>query len=501
VQWKLAAHGSAPENTGAPDRFAVKRFGSKSRLVWPNGACGVTGLVASWGRFAAIIEQDAIVVIDGDRKDVARVELPGFPIVPDGARTANGTLWLTSARGALAIPLADLEELAEPRTAEITIATWHPHRNAFARVPAKVVWVVGDECLINLQGPPVVQVRLDHAKFGLEKGMEIAFVDELWPGRFAYLDVPGRPRQTLSAPAPLVKLVATSARVEPIDPAEGATAIIARRGEYVPLIAELAANPDDELARGVLLDALADAGEPCAATFALLRADKKVSAHHRRAALGPLAHFLHLVKFQRGLPWSGTLIEDPPLDADAVAAFLGDLRVAMLETIRIGKGPETLYRELVASRELVCLRRVDAVDHLVLGDLRDAHAGRLRQLFGVPWTNGLAMSLLVDPAFDSVGEVELVAEATHPRGRLSNLVDGLGALSHVPRRVTFATRTINEARPIAQIVFPVFLDLGLEALVFPEVTIERVDGRAVVHDTAGPNGIADLARAAFPSAS
>ncbi|HET9988327.1 MAG TPA: hypothetical protein VFQ65_07400, partial [Kofleriaceae bacterium] len=370
--------------------------------------------------------------------------------------------------------------------------------NAFARVPAKVVWVTGDEALVNIQEPRVRQIRIDANAFGLEKGMQIAFVDELWPGTFSSLDVPGRARQTVQAPQALRIASARSVRRMPRDPAAGAWESIARTGPSIALLEQLASSPDDELAREVLLDALGDAGEPCAATFALIRAGKRVSAEEREAALGPLVHFLTGIKFHAGLPVSGTLVTHPPDDARATAAFLGDLRLAMMETVRIGKGPERLYRDLIGSPSLVGLRRADGSSHWLLQELRDRRAGQLTHLYGVPYTNKLAVAFLPAPAFASVRHIELVVRGSNVAKRVRDLLDELGELAAHERHIVFVSPRQNDARIVAQIVIPAFAELGLASFTIGGVTLARTDmGTRVQTEDHAVQPIVDLARATF----
>jgi len=291
-----------------PDGFEEKTFGKVGRLVWFHGACAIAGPIAYWKRSAVMVTGGALTVVEADRADVAVITVEHVA----GARsigTHANELWIELAEGILAIPLGDVEKLARDAPAEtsITVSTWHPHRNAFARVPAKVAWVMGNEALVNIHETRGRQIRLDAGKFGLVKGMEIAFVDQLWPGAYTSIDVPGKPRQTVQPVQPLRVASARTERMTPRDPAAGAWDSIPRTGASIALVEQLAANPGDDHAREVLLDVLADAGEPCAATFALLRAGKHVAAADRDAALGPLIHFLTNIKFREGLPASGSV--------------------------------------------------------------------------------------------------------------------------------------------------------------------------------------------------
>ncbi|MEO6774912.1 MAG: hypothetical protein ABI467_18230 [Kofleriaceae bacterium] len=502
MEWKLAAHGSAPANEGRPDGFEEQTFGQAKRLVWARGASAIVGPIAYWKRFAVMAANHTLTVVDADRPDAVAITVDHVVDVRAIGSHA-GALWLELAAGILAVPLADLERLAREAPAEtsITVATWHPHRNAFARVPAKVVWVSGHDALVNIQEPRVRQIHLDASVFGLDKGMHLAFVDQLWPGAYTAVDVPGQPRRTVQAPAPLRTATASAVRIVPRDPAAGAWDSIARTGPVLALVEQIAAAPDDAVARAVLLDALGDAGEPCAATFALLGAGKRVSAQDRAAALGPLVHFLADLKLHGGLPASGTLVAEPPADPAATAAFLGDVRLAMLHTVRIGKGPEPLYRALVGSPGLVGLRRADGSTHALLQELRDRRAGQLTHLFGVPYTNKLALSYLSAPAFASVRHLELVVRGRNVARRARDVVDELATFAGPERHVAFVTPRTGDAELLARRVIPSFRALGLASVAIGGVTLARTpDGIAVRVEPDAEPVIAELARARFERA-
>lgn len=287
----------------------------------------------------------------------------------------------------------------------------------------------------------------------------------------------------------------------PPDPAAGSgrrrVGLDPRTSRTVALVAQLAASPDDESARDILLDALADAGAPCAATFALLRAGKRVSNEDRDAALGPLVHFLTDIQLRGGLPATASVIANPPDEAAAIAAFLADLRLAMLDTIRLKHGPEALYCNIVGSPNLVGLRRADGSSHEILKVLRDRRAGQLTHLHRVSFTNKLAMSLVADPAFASVRNLELVCHGNNVAQRAKNLLDELAALAEHERHITFDAYP-RDAELVAKLVVPAFRELGLASFKLSGLTLERTaDGvKASVADSTAL-AIANLARATF----
>jgi hypothetical protein len=498
VDWKLAAYGPVPTNDGRPDGFETQQFGQGVRLVWEHGACAIVGAIAYWKRFAVMVTGRTLTMVDADRPDAVEI---GTEHVTGarGARTHGDQLCVLVRDGILAIPFADLELIARDAPAErsITVETWYPLRDKAARVPAKVVWLQSDKALINIQESPVRQIQLDARTYGLATGMDLAFVDQLGPASYLWIDVPGQPRQSLYDPPSPQTGTASSRRIQPRDPAAGAWDSIPRTARSVALIEQLAANPDDESARDILIDALADAGEPCAATFALLRAGKRVSTEERDAALGPLVHFLTDIELRSGLPASASLLNQPPDEAAAIAAFVMDLRLAMLHTLRLKRGPEPLYCKIIGSPNLVGLRRADGSSHPILEELRDRRAGQLTHLYGVSYTNKLAMSLVSDPAFASVRYLELVCRGNNVARRAVNLLDELAALTEHERHITFDAYP-RDAEIIAKLVVPAFRELGLASFKISGLTVERTaEGlKASVADSTAL-AIANLARETF----
>ena len=498
MNWKLAAYGTVPVNDGRPDGFEEKKFGQGVRLVWEHGACAIVGAIAYWKRFAVMVTGRTLTVVAADRPDVVEIGTDHIGGAR-GARSHGDQLCVLVRDGILAIPFADLEVLARDAPAErsITVETWYPLRNKAARVPAKVVWLASDNALINIQESPVRQIQLDARTYGLEKGMDLAFVDQLGPGSYMWIDVPGRPRQGLSDPPSPQTSTAWCRRIQPRDPAAGAWDSIPRTARSVALIEQLAASPDDESARDILIDALADAGEPCAATFALLRAGKRVSNEERDAALGPLVHFLTDIELRGGLPASASLLNQPPDEPAAIAAFVMDLRLAMLETLRLKRGPEPLYCKIIGSPNLVGLRRADGSSHAILEELRDRRGGQLSHLYNVSYTNKLAMSLVSDPAFASVRHLELVCRGNNVARRAVNLLDELAALTEHERHITFDAYP-RDAEIVAKLVVPAFRELGLASFKITGLTLERTATgvKANIADST-PLVIANLARATF----
>jgi hypothetical protein len=487
VKWTFASHARAvARHPVDPGRFETSELATKVRLAWPHGACAVSKAahVGYWVDHAVVVEMTTLTVICADREEVTRLQLDGLALAPIRVEAGDGELAIESLTGVMRIPLAWLEQLS-PGDITFTVETTYPLRDPSVRVAGRVVWLLAEDALISVRRK---QLRLDHRQYGLEKGMDIAFGDELWPGAFAYLDVPGKPRQTLIERLSPYRATGRVTRVRPRDPIETtkvSLSYFARRDELAGLLDQLAANPEDDTTRGVIIDLLADAGEACADVFALLRAGAKVSVPKQRAALGPLNHFM-TVKFERGLPWTATLIKKPPDDREAIATLLGDLRLGMLHALRLGKGPTELYQLLVASRALRGLRHADAPNLEVLRALRAGGHTALTHLHDVRFVfHAIAMTELADPTFDSVRHLEVPIEARHAEALLRRLLDDdHGVLARAPRHLELVEPHGRDAE-LARLTFPRFRELACASLTIAGVTIERSAGVATVHAAPG----------------
>jgi hypothetical protein len=466
--------------------FSSEPFGGKPRLEWPKGAMTVphSARRAYWDDvWAAVIEPRSLTIVHSDGEYTVRLELAELAIMGT-VEVADHLLWIENDHGTTSIPLAELEAVYEhpPSEVEIHVATTYPLRDPNARVVGRVAWLLADDALVNIER---AQIRLDHRQYGLEKGMEVAFVDALGPGRFAALDVPGRPRQVLVEPLAPYTVTAKVVRGRPRDPAAGSTIAvkpIARRDEVTRLLLEIAEHPEQDHDREVLIDLLADLGEPCAAVFAQLRAGEALTPAKRRIALGPLVHFFKPVEFAHGLPRTATLVKQTP---DELDVLLSDVRLGMLEAVRLGKGSIATYTQIVGSRTLISLRRADAPSLAVLRALKAGGHTRLTHLYDVRFSDPAAVAILADPAFASVHDFELRIEHRFAASLVQRLVDDdHGVFARAPRHLTFVNAHL------ASSVFGSYKQLTNATVTVAGVTVARVGGTLV----------ATIARDASPAA-
>jgi hypothetical protein len=133
---------------------------------------------------------------------------------------------------------------------------------------------------------------------------------------------------------------------------------LARRAELDHLIREIAAHPEDDQNRGVLIDLLADLGEPCAALFAQARAGRPIAKAKRATAFGPLAACFQAIELVGGLPETAVLARGA--SPDQLRAVLSDARIGLVRRLRLRNGSRAKYKQLLASRALVGLRAIDA---------------------------------------------------------------------------------------------------------------------------------------------
>ena len=491
MKWTFAAGVSAPPRPQPATPFVLGRFGPRNRLAWDGEACEVRrdARLVGWADCALVIDPTGWLLIDRRVAGAKRIEgLAALAVVG----VADGVLCATTGHGRVEIPLADLEALV-PGKHEVELVATYPLRDPSVRVAAKVLVADSTRALVPVRTTRgTYEVMLDSKALGLASGTELVLGDELWPGEFAYAEVAGQPRRPASqASIPRSFSITCSPVARSADPALGITATVAPiAADHAPLLAEITADPDDDIARAILIDLLADRGEPAAATFALLRAGKKVGAGKRKAALGPLAHYFE-IEFHRGLPWAATLVRTPPDDAPSLAALLGDLRLGLLARVRCHNGPLALYRHLLASRALGGLRHVEAPGHEELAILSDTLPGQLVELTGVRLANGLALAMLGDTAFSAVRHIELVA----PRAlTAAQAVGYAAALPALPlRRLSVVPQGPTFPLVLARRLIPRMRELELASLELAGVTLSRAGARI---DVVGEGPVADLARAA-----
>lgn len=488
MRWRFAVGVEDVGGEASSKAFSIAEFGAFLRLEWPRGACQLNryALVAYWERFALILEQPVAMVVDADREEVMR-----FRITPARQFTrleiAGADLRARTWGGVLIIPLADLEAL-EPGDHEVEVEQTFPLRRPEIRRVAIVEQVEQGIAVVWPQGS-TAPLRLEAERYALTPGAEIVVGDELAPNHFAYVEGIGQPRRSIATQLVPERLALSATRAQPRDPAAGSRSTMPPlEDNQVALFAQIA--DDDDVARGVLIDLLADRGEPEAVTFALLHAGKPVPSTKRRTALGPLAHFFE-VQFHRGLPAIATVVRHPPNDDQAITAMLGDLRLGLIVELRRANTPMPFYLRVLASPMLLALRRVDAPSHEALQILRERHAGQLTHLARVPLGNQIATAMLADAAFASVTHLELDA----PRGNLEQAVATfVAAIPPLPgRHLRVPPQSYGLGLELARLLFGRFGELGLASLEVQGVTLAR-DGDRIVGPSS-PGHIADLARA------
>ncbi|CAN5292346.1 hypothetical protein BH11MYX1_BH11MYX1_10540 [soil metagenome] len=209
---------------------------------------------------------------------------------------------------------------------------------------------------------------------------------------------------------------------------------LARRPELDHLIREIAAHPEDDQNRAVLIDLLADLGEPCAALFAQARAEHSVTVRHRELAFGPLVHYFTSIEMDRGLPHTATLARTAPED---LTPILDDVRLGLLQRVRLGHGSVAVYRALLAANQLVGLRRIDAPTAAVLSAaLRGGH--RLTHLDELDLADPLVASVLTRRELDSVRHLSVRTERREVEVLMRRFIhDYDGILERAPRHLTF----------------------------------------------------------------
>jgi hypothetical protein len=430
--------------------------------------------MAVWGSYWVEVEARALT-IGRDTGDKVRLDFEDLALA-GVVDVREGSLWITNQHGAMIVPLAELESAYLRHTVgvtaaseEIHVTTTYPLREPNERVAGKVAWLLAEDALVNVGR---TQLRLDHRHYGLEKGMEVAFVDALAPGKWSALDVPGRPRQMLIEP--LAPYTVTAKVVRRKTREVVVASAVARSDEITRLLREIAEH-DSDPDRAVLIDLLADRGEPCAAVFAQLRAGEALTPAKRRVALGPLNAFMKPVEFAHGLPHAAVLRKDA--DRDELAALLADARLGMLETFRLGNGGVELYAQIIAKGELISLRQADAPSFTVLRALKEAGHTQLTHLYDVRFSEPAAVAMLADRAFASVHDLELRIEQRFADQLMRRLIaDEHGVFTRAPRHLTFVERH-KYSIALSQIVFTRFTHLTNASVTIGGVTVANVDGK------------------------
>jgi uncharacterized protein (TIGR02996 family) len=231
-------------------------------------------------------------------------------------------------------------------------------------------------------------------------------------------------------------------------PEGAARSVVARadasaRAKIDTLIVAIAAEPDDDGHREVLVDLLQELEDPGAATFAALRAGGDVSAAKRKLALGPLAPFLVDVEYRRGLPARAVLSRSAPRDEASLAAAVADYRLGLLTSLRVGLGNERVYTPLVAAARATALRDVDIPHAKTIAALVAAARTRIVRLghldFMKPRTIGQLAVETFDRAttlhgsFDVAGEAAIDGDADIEIWAQHVIANPKGLFTRVPR--------------------------------------------------------------------
>jgi uncharacterized protein (TIGR02996 family) len=353
-----------------PAPFERTSLGNKWRLAWPQGATSIGGyarLVGWDDRFALVLDDRAVIVIDAESDRVVRLMLP-----LDELRWASdpiaafGHVWIGLSDGVLAIPTSALETLAAG-TDDLTLVRHYPLRKPKKRLRCVFLWFLqsGKAMLEIGNGKGSYdepKLTIDMPNLGLAKYAPVTLVDELRAGHYTSLDVPGHERISIWTDTPFeigtVKITVTRAKDPTGVAKKPASSLPSRRaseGELERLVAAIVANPSDDAQRAVLADLLLELGDPSAEAIVKLRADGKLSPAKLKEALGPLGIYLTKVECVGGFPVEATITRNAP-DADdhpaELAAACADFRLGLIHTLHTHRRAD---RDRAPARR--CLRR------------------------------------------------------------------------------------------------------------------------------------------------
>jgi len=396
--------------------FTRERVAKKERLAWDHGSVtySMYSSVAVWSdRYAAFVDDQGVTVVDAESDRVARVTLGKgtklhwrmFEIAATDER-----LWICGGDGRIwEIPLAQLEALATAKQGPypIELRYAYPLRERAARIGCVYLWrVQSGRTMIEIgdgkKGVNEPKLLID-LPWQLAKYTPLVLADRLGPALWQRVEVPGHETRTVIDPDRVTTLAAKLRLTRAEHPEGAARPVVARadagaRAKIDTLIAAIAAEPDDDGHREVLVDLLQELEDPAAATFAALRAGTDVSAAKLKLALGPLAPFLVDVEYRRGLPIRATLSRSAPRDAASIAAAVGDYRLGLLTALRIGLGAERVYTPLVAAAR--ALRDVDATYVKTIAALVAADRSQLVRLGHLEFAKARTISQLAVATFD-----------------------------------------------------------------------------------------------------
>jgi len=230
---------------------------------------------------------------------------------------------------------------------------------------------------------------------------------------------------------------------------------LARRPELDQLIREIAAHPEHDQHRSVLIDLLAGLGEPCAALFAQARAGQPISKAKRSVAFGPLAGFFRSIELQGGLPDTATIARG--VSVDQLAAVVSDARSGLLRRVVLSDGSRERYTQLIAAKELVGLQMIDASDGAMLSAaLVGGH--HITHLYSVAYYDRALNDVLARRDFDSVRHLEIGVVLTEADALMTRIIDNRdGIYARVPRHLVLLepSRSVAFARSVFA-AFPSF---------------------------------------------
>lgn len=426
----ILGESSLPIGASLPGPFRHTTLAAWTRLDWPGGTADIAQPPVYWGERYAATLVDGIAVIDArnEHSAVLEIALPGATSIA----IHDGWLRIGVELGTLSVPCIALERL-EPGPVELVVQVRYPRRNADARLPTKVGWLYDN-------GDALVHVRrgrmfVDAREYGITKTVPFELCDELWPGQFAAIEVPGQPRRALHA----VETERTYRGVViaglPPHPLRHSMQPATLRIERVaPLLERLADEPDDDANRSVLLDALQEEGAPYARALAEARDAKRFAVEVLEPLIGPLSAIFERIQYRGGLPWSAQLRPQMPTD-DALLALVGtDVRLAMLTAIQRGSASTENYVRVLGMPLAIGLRRVDSCTREVLQALADAKRDRLTSLGDVPLAKDSVQRLLATPTFDRVVDMDVRVSTMQIESLLAAIVaDNHGAFARAPR--------------------------------------------------------------------
>jgi hypothetical protein len=429
-----------------PGPFKRADFGDKDRLSWPCGACAISHSTQPmyWSeRFAMWFVRDTVVVVDATRSVIMNLDFTGLaehyyrsPLVH------GGKLWFRQDPAAVWFELADFERLfdhAEGRL-PVRVRELYPCHRPARELQVRIVELSSEARVRTHNGKVSFVVP---RVLGMDLAMDITVHDEIYANHYLEVTLPGRPRQPLREPPPHETTSTWTLTFAPaVDPAGEivrATEAPTRQAEIDRLFAALADEPDDDATRLVLIDSLEEAGEPYTPHLvALINGDES----KRRDALGTLASYIDKIEYRNGLPHTGTLSKNAPLDDEIGNVVATDQRLGFFHTLRLdGDDHPNVYAKLVTSPRAVGLRHVDVPRAAILTALIAGNCRHLTRLSGVKFATREVIESLADPTFDSLRELQTETGAAAVAKLLEFVIrDELRFFARSPRHLILTER-------------------------------------------------------------